>query len=153
MLTAERKRILIGTRDMPLRSHVLSGLGHRIGAVHRLHVGVDKAPAQGRVGNLRRAGECCLRLGEDKRCARHGLYAARDRKVHVPARDGASGCSHGVQTRAAQAIQRNAWNGLRQAGEQQSHAGHVAIIFSGLIGTTQEDLVELGPIDAGGDAP
>ena len=53
------------------------------------------------------------------------------------------------ETGGAETIEREAGNGLRQAGQQQRHPRHVAVVLAGLVGAAIDDIVDSLPVDAG----
>src|SRR5690349_13023320 len=55
----------------------------------------------------------------------------------------------GVETRAAQAIDRDAGHALGESGEQERHARDIAVVFARLIRTSQHHVVERVPIRVG----
>ncbi len=63
--------------------------------------------------------------------------------------DGARGGAHGVQARAAQAVDGGAGHIDGQARQQAAHAGHVAVVFTGLVGAAVEHIVHGGPVHTG----
>ena len=61
----------------------------------------------------------------------------------------ARGGADGVQTRAAQAVDGGTGHVNGQTGEQTAHVGHVAVVFTGLVGAAVEHIGHGGPIDLG----
>jgi len=147
LLGAERKGVLIGAGNAELFGDVFGGFGHRVRAVAGFHFGVDEAPADGGIENFGSAAERSVRLGHDERRARHALDATRDDERGFAGFDGASGEGDGFEARTAKTIDGDAGDFLGKPGKEESHAGDVAIVFTGLVGTAVDDVVENGPID------
>ncbi|MHC2591915.1 hypothetical protein ACVIG9_005971 [Bradyrhizobium ottawaense] len=49
----------------------------------------------------------------------------------------------------AEPVERLAGNRVRQTCEQERHAGDVAVVLAGLVGTAEEDFVHLRPVEIG----
>lgn len=149
LLRADREGVLIRARDLEFLGDVLAGLGHRVDAILRLQQRIDEAPADRGVEDLSRARERFLRLAHHEGRARHGFDAARNRKLHLAGADGAAGGTDRIETGGTEPVQGLARNGIRQARKQERHACHVAVVLAGLVGTAEEDLVNLCPIEIG----
>ena len=78
-----------------------------------------------------------LGLGQRIGGARHVFHAAGDENIAFTGADGTRGLVDGSQARSAQPVDGDAGHFNREAGEQQRHARHVAVIFAGLVGTAQ----------------
>ena len=74
--------------------------------------------------------------------------AAGDDQVGFAAADRPRRHRHRVEARAAQAVEGDAARAVGKAGEQPGHAREVAIVLAGLVGAAEDDVVELGPVDA-----
>jgi hypothetical protein len=85
---------------------------------------------------------CALREAADR------LDAASDEHVAFTGFDRLRGTRHGLEPRTAQPIHRLARDFDRQPCEQQRHAGHVAVVFAGLVGAAQNHVVDARRIDA-----
>ena len=84
----DRERVLVGARDLVALGHVLGRLAHALGRVALRHARVDEAPADRRVGDLRRAArEAALGLELDHGRAGHRLDAAGEQQVGVAGAD------------------------------------------------------------------
>jgi hypothetical protein len=111
---------------------------------------VREAPAQGAVGHGRHAArEGALGLEHHQRRTRHALDAAGDEQLALAAPDGLGGRVDGLESRAAQPVDGLAGHADGQAGQQQRHAGDVAIVLAGLVGAAQDDVVDTGRVDLG----
>ena len=149
LLRAQGKGILVRARDLILFRHVLGSLRHGVDAVLRLEQGIDEAPAQRRISDLGAALERLLGLAHDQRSASHGLNAPCDRELGFAATDGARGIADRIESRGAQPVHGHPWHAIRDAGQEQRHAGHVAIVLARLVGAAEHHLIELGPVDVG----
>lgn len=69
-------------------------------------------------------------------------------RLHFAAGDGAEGSADGIHARRAQAVQGNTRDAIGQAGQQQRHARHVTVVFTGLVGAAEEHFVNLIPLYA-----
>ncbi len=67
----------------------------------------------------------------------------------LAALDRARGDADRVEARSAQAVDGRAGDLDRQSGEQQRHAGDVAVVLAGLVGAAVEHVVDRLPVDAG----
>ena len=149
LLRAQREGVLIGARDLEFLGDVLAGLGHRVDAVLRFEHRIDEAPAERGVVDFRRAGECLAGLAHDEGRARHRFDAARDGEVHFAAADGARGVADRIEPGGAQPVDSDAGDFVGQAGQQQRHAGDIAVVLAGLIGAAENDFVEPRPVGLG----
>src|SRR6202051_4767474 len=98
LLRADRKRVLIGARDLEFLGDVLAGLGHGVDAVLRLHQGIDEAPADGGVVDVGRARKRFRRLAHHERRPRHRFDAAGNREIDLAGADGAAGGADRIET-------------------------------------------------------
>ena len=149
LLAAQGEGVLVGAGDLEILGDVLGRLRHGVDAVRALHQRIDEAPADGGVENLRGAREGRLRLRHDEGRATHGLDAAGDHQVRLPSLDRPGRGTDRIETRAAKTIDRAAGNFDGQLGQQSRHAGDIAIVFTGLVGAAQDDVVQPRPVDAG----
>ena len=148
-LRAQREGVLVGARHLEFLGDVLAGLRHGIDAVLGFEHRIDEAPADRGVVDLGGALERFLRLAHDEGCARHRLDPARDRHVDVAGAHRARGARHRLEAGCAQPVQGHAPDRIRQPGQQQRHAGDVAVVLAGLVGAAEKNLVERRPIDLG----
>ena len=148
-LRTEGEGVLIGPADRELLGDVLGRLGHRIDAVLGFHRRVDEAPADRRVVDLGVARKGALGLGHDEWRARHAFDAAGDHQLGLASPDRPRRSDDGVHAGAAQPVDRRSANADRQPGQQQRHAGDVAIVFARLVGAAKDDVVDRLPVDAG----
>jgi hypothetical protein len=95
------------------------------------------------------AREGAIGLGHDERRAAHALDAAGDDQIVVAAQDGAGGVADGFQARGAEPVDRHARHLDRIAGQQQGHAGDVAVVLAGLVGAAQDHFVDGREVEAG----
>ena len=140
----QREAVLVGAGDLVALGHVLRRLAHPLGGVHLRHAGVDEAPADRGVGDLRHAaGEGAVGLELHQRRAAHRLHAAGQHQVGLAQADRARGLVDRLQPRRAQAVHRHARDLDRQAGQQRAHASDVAVVLAGLVGVAEADLVDV----------
>src|SRR5690606_30237864 len=86
-------------------------------------------------------------LRHHERRAAHGLDAAGHNDLSFACLDGTRSRNHGIHAGAAKAVHRSAWNFDRKASKQKRHARHVAVVFAGLVGATENDFIKRRPID------
>ena len=145
-LTRECELVLVFAADVEVGSDILRRLRHGVDAVPFFHQAVDEAPADRGVldGGVTRKRAICL--AHHKRSARHRLDAAGDHQAVFARFDCARGRADRIHARAAQPVDGGAWHLLRQAGQQQRHAGDVAIVFAGLVGAAENDFLHRCPV-------
>jgi len=148
-LAAVRERILVRALDPELLGDILAGLGHGIDAVLSLQQGVDEPPAERGVLDRSCALEGDLGLAHHERRPRHGFDTAGDRQLDFARLDCSRGRTDRIQPGSAEPVDRGARHHVRQAGEQECHPRHVAVVLACLIGAPHEDVVESRPIDGG----
>jgi len=147
LLAGKRHAVLRLAFDLELGSDVFRRLGHGIGAIELLHARVHEAPAYGRVVDRSIAAEGGFGLGHDEGRAAHALDAAGDHQARLARLDRTCRRAHGVQPRAAQAIDGRARHFHGQAGEQARHVRDVAVVLARLVRTAVEHVGEARPID------
>ncbi|CAJ5233299.1 Uncharacterised protein [Burkholderia pseudomallei] len=147
LLAAQRERVLIGAAHAVIGRDIFGRLRHRIDAVPLFHQRIDEAPADGRIEDLGLARERARRLAGHERRAAHALDAAGDHQARLARLDRARGEADRVHPGAAEAVDRRAGHGVRQAGEQQRHARDVAVVLAGLIRAAVDHVVDGGPVD------
>ena len=135
-------------RDLVVLGDVLGRLRHRVDAVLLLHQRIDEAPADGGVLDLGAALERLLRLAHDERRARHPLDAAGDHEVGLAGADRPRRRPTASSPDAHSRLTVMPGIDVRQAGQQQRHAGDVAVVLAGLVGAAEIHLVERRPVDA-----
>jgi hypothetical protein len=88
------------------------------------------------------------RLGHDVRRPRHAFDATghEDRSVAVGDRMG--GAHHGLQPRAAQAVDRLSRHVDRQPREERRHPADVAVVLPRLVGSAEDHVVDHQGVDA-----
>ena len=144
----QREAVLVGPGDLVALGHVLRRLAHPLGGVHLRKAGVDEAPADSGVGDLRHpAGERAVGLELHQRRPAHRFHAAGQHQVGLAQADRARGLVDRLQPRRAQAVHRHARDLHRQPGQQQSHASHVAVVLSRLVGVPEEHFVDRRRVD------
>src|SRR6185436_13537378 len=131
LLRAEREFVGLLARDAEVLGDVVAGLGHGVVAELLRHLRIRKARADGGVVHLDFAAEWRVGLAHDVGRAAHALDAAGDVEVAFATGDGARGIDHRLQAARAQAVDRDAGRGWRQAGEQRGEARDVAAVFAG----------------------
>ena len=89
------------------------------------------------------------RLAHHERRPRHRFDAAGNGKIDLAGPDRAAGSTNGIETGGAEPVEREAGNRFRQAGQQQRHPRHVAVVLAGLVGAAEIDFVDLGPVELG----
>ncbi len=142
LLRAQREGVLVDPADLVILGHVLGGLGHRIDAVLVLEHRVDEAPADRGVVDLGRALPRPLALAHHEGRAGHRFHPAREREVDVAGPDRPGGGAHRVEAGGAEPVQRHARHALGQPGEQQAHAGDVAVVLARLVGAAEKDFFD-----------
>ena len=111
---------------------------------------VDEPPAQGRVDERAVAalvGGLGLQL--DVRRPGHRFDAAADEHVAVADRDRVGGRVDRLQTGAAQSVDGEAADLDREVREEQRHPGDIAVVLAGLVGATEDDVLDEGRVQAG----
>nr|BFF22916.1 hypothetical protein GCM10025732_08810 [Glycomyces mayteni] len=107
----------------------------------RVHGGVDQAPAEGGVGEFESASrERLLGLREDPRGAAHRLDAPGDDEVGVAALDRAGRGDDGFGPGPAEAVDGGARDGRGEPGEEDGHAGDVAVVLARAVGVAEDDV-------------
>ncbi len=147
LLAINGEEILVLTRDTVFAGDVLAGFRHRVGAVELLHARVDEPPADGGVVDFGLPRERRFSLGHHERRPAHGFGAAGNDEVGLARLDGARGRDDRIHSRAAKAIHGRAGNADRETREQQAHAGDIAVVLAGLIGTAEDDVIHRVPIE------
>ena len=147
-LAAQGHAVLGFALDAEVGGHVFGRFGHAVHAVQLFHAPIDEAPAQGGVVHRVAAAEGGLGLGHHKRRAAHAFHAAGNHQLRFTAADGAGCTAHRVHATSAQAVDGGARYFWRQAGQQGGHAGHVAVVFAGLVGAAIEHIADGGPVHA-----
>ena len=145
-LAGQRHAVLGFALDFEIGGNVFGRLGHRVHAVLFFHQLVNKTPADGGVIHRVAAAESALGLGHHKGRAAHALDAAGNHQARLAGADGAGRRAHGVQARAAQAVEGGARHFQRQAGQQTGHVRHVAIVFTRLVGAAKNHVGDGLPI-------
>ena len=129
---------------------VFRRLAHRFGAVELLHARVGVAPAQGGVvGGQVAKGIGAFGLGQRIGRARHALDAAGDEDLAFAAADGARRHVDRRQPGGAQPVDGHPGGFNGQPGQQGGHARHVAVVFAGLVGAAEVDLLDQPGVDSG----
>ncbi len=142
LLAAQAKGVLVGAADAVVLGDIVTGDRHRVDAILLFHQRVDEAPAQGGVFQLLAAAKGAVGLAHHVRRAGHRLDASSDGQFHLARGDGAEGSADRFHARGAQTVQGHARHRLRQAGEQQRHAGDVAVVFAGLVGAAHKHFID-----------
>ena len=107
--------------------------------------GVHVAPAEGGVvDGGRRAIEALARLRHREGGAGHALHAAGHGALGLAGGDHPRRVAHGLEAGAAEAVHRHRGHLVGQVGEERGHAGHVAVVFSGLVGGAEDHLIDAG---------
>lgn len=122
-------------------------------AVQGFHLRVNKAPADGGILHLHAAAKGALRLPHHKRRAGHALHPAGDHQLRLPAFNRPRRDANRVKAGTAQAVDGAPGHALRQAGQQQRHPRHVAVVFPGLVGAAKDHIVNARGIQSSGSAP
>ena len=140
----EGEAVLFFPGDLVHFCQVFGGFPHAFRAVKGLHFGVNQAPAQGGVvHHLIAGGEGPFRLGYHKGSPGHGLHPAPDVDLAFPCPDGPHRLGHCLQTRSAEAVDRAPRHFHGETRQEEGHAGHVAVVFSGLVGAAGVDVLHL----------
>jgi len=146
LLAAQGERVLVGAGDVVVVGHVIGGLRHRIHTVLGFHQRVDKAPADGGVFQRHVARKRGIGLAHHEGRSGHRLDATGNHQLHLAAGNGTKRSADGLHARGAQTVEGHARHALRQAGQQQRHARHIAVVFAGLVGTAEEHLIDRVPL-------
>ena len=146
LLRAQCHGVLVSARDIEVLRHVLSGFGHGVDAVLRLHQRVDEAPANGGVFHACCAREGAVGLAHDEGRARHAFHATGNHQFSFTRANGAPGHANGVQAGAAQAVHSATGYVHGQTSEQRHHACDVAVVFTGLVGAAIQHVINGGPV-------
>ena len=149
LLAGQGKGILIGARHLPFLGYVFGCIGHGINTEGGFHLWIHEAPADGGVLDFRHPRESALGLGHHQRSAGHALHATGDQQIGFAAANGARCLPHRLQAGGTQAVHRHPRHARRQAGQQQRHARHVAVVLAGLIDATVEHILQRRPVDPG----
>ena len=110
-------------------------------AVQGFHLRVNKAPADGGILHLHAAAKGALRFPHHKRRAGHALHPAGDHQLRLPAFNRPRRNADRVKAGTAQAVDGAPGHALRQAGQQQRHSRHVAVVFPGPVGAAKDHIV------------
>ena len=149
LLALERERILALAADAPALGDVLGGLAHRVRVLALRQPRIDEPPAEGRVGHLAWSAVVGrFRLELDVRRAGHRFDAAADEHVTVADGDRVGRRVDRLETRAAQPVDGLPADLDREAGEQQRHPGHVAVVLAGLVRAAEDDVLDERRVDA-----
>ncbi|MNS18481.1 hypothetical protein D3C72_501750 [compost metagenome] len=106
-----------------------------------MHERIHKTPADGGIKHLRLTLERRGRFAHHERRAGHGLHATGDQQIRIARFNRPSGKTDGVKSGTAQTVDRRAGHRLRESGQQRCHARHVTVVFSGLICTAEDHIV------------
>ena len=151
------KRALLGTHGEGIGvltantenvGHFLGGLRHGVGhllLLRKLRVG--KAPANGGIKNLSWLGKRLVWLLHDPGGTGHGFDATGDDNIRLAGFYEGGGQGNRGHARSTQAVDRNAWNGVREPGEQPGHAGDVAVFFTRAVGVADDDFIHRGGVE------
>jgi hypothetical protein len=138
----EGERVLLLARDPVAVGEDLRPLAERHGPLVR-HRGVDHPPAERRrVQGLAGSRERLLRLEQHPRRAAHRLDATRKADRGVAGGDRAAGAERRLHAGAAQPVDGGAGSRRRQAGQQDRHAGHVAVVLARLVGVAEVHVLD-----------
>jgi len=135
--------------DLVPGRHPLRGLAHLQRAVQLLHAGVDEPPAEGGVvRRLRAARERAVRLPHHPRGPCHALDPAGDHHLGAARLDLVRRRDRRLHAGAAEPVDRLARHLDGEAGQQQAHTRHVAVVLAGLVGAAEHHVVDLVGPDA-----
>ena len=129
--------------------HVFCGLRHGVHAVLAFHQGVDEAPADGGVKNLRVAAKRRLGFGHHKRSAAHALHPSRDHQTRFACTYGTGGGAQSIHARATQPVDGGTRNLQRQTRQQTGHVRHIAVVFACLVDAAIQNIGHSLPIHLG----
>ena len=145
LLRAQAPRVGLLARDAVEHRDLLGRVAEadrRLAAVDVAHARVHEAPAERRVGHLRRRAPAARGLRHDDRRARHRLDAARDDDVGLAGADLLRRRRDRLQARRAQPVHGVAGDLVAQAREEDGHARDVAVVLARLVGGAVDDLVD-----------
>ena len=109
-----------------------------------LHERVHKTPADGGIEHLGLTLVWRGRLAHHERRAGHRLYATGNHQVRIARFNGTGGEANRIKTRTAQTVNSGAGNAVRIARQQRRHMRNVTVIFPGLVGAAENDVVDTG---------
>ena len=148
LLAAQRERVLVLSGDTEIGGDVLRRFRHRICSMQAAHLGIDEAPADGRVLDARLARERVRGLRHHEGRAAHALDAAGHRDLAFTEREAAPGGQDRVHSRSAEPVDRGARNRFGKTGEQQRHSRHRTVVLASLVGAAVDHVHECFPVDA-----
>jgi hypothetical protein len=146
LLGAKGEAILRAAVDLVGFRDVFRRFRHRCGVEIFLDQRIDESPAQRGIVDFRVARECRGRLGNHQRRAAHAFDAARDCERDFAGGNGSRRHRYRLHSRAAQTVYRRRRHAYGHACQQRGHAGHVAIVFAGLVGAAVKNIVDACPI-------
>ncbi len=148
-LALRGEAILVGARDVVPFGDPLGRLAEGDRPVLR-KLGIHEPPADGGIRDLRRGAIPGL-AGLEHHVGRagHGLHAAGDDALALARHDGLRGTGDRLEPRAAEPVDRLAWDFDRQARKQRRHARDVAVVFARAVGAAEDHVVDQDRIDRG----
>ncbi len=144
-MTFQRKLVLfLPTDRLRERVDVLRCLAHGFVAVHILQSIVREAPSKRRIPHrLRAPGEAAFALGNGVGGARHALDTSCHEDLPLAGFDRAVSSIDRLQPGGAEPVEGHRSHLDGQAGQEGGHAGHIAVVFSRLIGAAEIHLFDL----------
>ena len=144
LVAAQGEGVLVLAGDAVALGDVLAGLAHGLGRVALRHARVDHPPAErGVVQRPLAAGQAALGLRQHPGRAAHGLDAPGEVDLALAEPDRARCLVDRLEARGAEAVDGDAGDLDRQAGEQRGHPGDVAVVLSRLVGGAHVDVGDL----------
>ncbi len=148
-LALEGEGVLALARHVPVVGDALGRLAEadrRVGGVERR---VHEAPAERRIDEVVGTPlEGRLGLEHHPRRPAHRFHPARDEDVAVADGDRVGRRVDRLEPGAAQAVDGQPANRDGVAGQEQRHAGDVAIVLAGLVGAAEDHVLDDGRVDS-----
>ena len=149
LLTEHGEAVLLLATDVELPCDVLRRLSHGVGMVQGGELRVREPPADGGVVDFGLAVEGGVGLRHGERSTAHAFRAAGDVDVAATGFDHAGGDVDGFESRCTEPVDRAAGHRVGQSGQERGHAGHVAIVLTGLVRGPEVDVRNPGRVDSG----
>ena len=149
LLAVAGEQVLIFPTYPEALDQVLGRFAHGFGPVETLHLWVHKAPAKTGVVHpgIRSVG--LARLAHDIGRAGHLLHPTGQKEIPFARQDRSARLRHCRHARGTQAVDRFPGDRPRQTSQERSHSSHIAVVFSSLIGTTHQHIIDLLRVESG----
>ena len=138
-----REGVLFIPGDLHFLGDVFCRFAQADDGIKRIQLRIVVAPADGGVPHFRMPeGGDPLRLGHAPWCPAHGFHPGADENVTLAGDGGLGRLVHRLQGRGAVSVDRDPRNLLGEAGQQHRHAGHVPVVFTGLVAAAGEYIIQ-----------